>query len=110
MSRGADGESGEPAEMPGAWSLLTAHGRALAVIIADPHARPAEVAAAAGLPEDRAEVIVADLEQAGYLTRAQPGEAHRHTVHFDKLGTLDGLNGRDLRQVLRALKSVPPAV
>jgi hypothetical protein len=94
---------------PDPWSLLTAHGKTLAVIIADPHVPAAEVAVAAGLAHDTVQAIVTDLEQAGYLSRAKPGEPHRHTVHFDKLRDIDGLGGCDLRQVLQALRSAPPS-
>ena len=94
---------------PDPWSLLTAHGRTLAVIIADPHVPAAGVAAAAGLTHDTVQAIVTDLEQAGYLSRALPGEPHRHTVHFDKLRDIDGLGNRELRQILHALRSAPPS-
>lgn len=101
--------SGRRPTDPDPWSLLTEHGRTLAVIIADPHVPAAEVAAAAGLAHDTVQAIVTDLEQAGYLSRALPGEPHRHTVHFDKLRDIDGLGNRELRQILHALRSAPPS-
>lgn len=93
---------------PGPWSLLTAHGKTLAVIIAHPQVPADEVALATGLTHDTVRAIVTDLEQAGYLSRAQPGEPHRHIVHFDKLRDIDDLGGLDLGQILQALRSAPP--
>lgn len=106
MSQWVDSEDSAP--VPHAWALLTPHGRTLAVIIADPHAPTTAVAAAAGLTQDAVQTIVTDLEQAGYLSRPQPGEPHRHTVHFDKLRDIDGLSGPDVRRILGALRSTPP--
>jgi len=51
----------------------------------DPGARIRDIAAAAGITERTAQVIVADLEAAGYLTRTRTGRRVRYTVNHDSL-------------------------
>jgi len=52
----------------GRWTLLTSHGHVLVEIARDPTARLRDIAAVTGLTERAVQVIVADLEAAGYLT------------------------------------------
>ena len=64
----------------GNWTLLTGHGRVLVEIGRDPGARIRDISAAAGLTERTVQAIVADLEEAGYLTRARAGRRTVYTV------------------------------
>ena len=74
-----------PDEHDGTWTLLTGHGHVLVEIARDPEARIRDIAAAAGITERTAQAIVADLEAAGYVTRARAGRRTRYTVNFDSL-------------------------
>jgi hypothetical protein len=65
------------------WTLLTGHGRVLVEIARDPEARIRDIAAVAGITEHTAQVIVADLETAGYITRTRAGRRTRYTVNHD---------------------------
>jgi hypothetical protein len=79
------GGMGLPDERGGSWTLLTGHGHVLVEIARDPEARMRDIAAAAGITERSAQVIVADLEAAGYITRTRTGRRTRYTVNRDSL-------------------------
>src|SRR5579862_7366179 len=74
-----------PDERGGSWTFLTGHGRVLVEIARDPRARMRDIAAAAGITERAAQVIVADLEAAGYVTRTRIGRRTRYTVDRDSV-------------------------
>ena len=69
----------------GSWTLLTGHGRVLVEIGRDPGARIRDISAVVGLTERTVQVIVADLEAAGYLTRTRIGRRVRYTVNHDSM-------------------------
>jgi len=74
-----------PDERGGSWTLLTGHGHVLVEIARDPEARIRDIADAAAITERTAQVIVADLEAAGYITRTRTGRRTRYTVNPDSL-------------------------
>jgi predicted transcriptional regulator len=67
--------------MPGTWTFLTNHGHVLVTIAADPEARLREIAARVGITERAAQLIVGDLEAAGYLSKERVGRRNRYHVH-----------------------------
>jgi MarR family len=69
----------------GSWTLLTGHGHVLVEIARHPDARIRDISPVVGLTERTVQVIVADLEAAGYLTRARTGRRTRYTVNHDSL-------------------------
>jgi MarR family len=75
----------DPDEKGGSWTLLTSHGRVLVEISRNPGARIRDISAVVGLTERTVQVIVADLEAAGYLTRTRTGRRTRYTVNHDSL-------------------------
>src|SRR6516225_6905712 len=74
-----------PEERGGGWTLLTGHGHVLVEIARNPEARMRDISAAAGITERTAQVIVADLEAAGYITRTRVGRRTRYTINRDSL-------------------------
>jgi MarR family len=76
---------GLPDERGGSWTLLTGHGHVLVEIARNPTARIRDISAAAGLTERTVQVIVADLEATGYLTRTRTGRRTRYSVNRDHL-------------------------
>jgi MarR family len=72
-----------PDERGGSWTLLTGHGHVLVEIARNPQARIRDIAAAAGITERTAQAIVADLEEAGYITRTRIGRRTRYSVNPD---------------------------
>ncbi|MFF9915326.1 helix-turn-helix transcriptional regulator [Streptomyces sp. NPDC013457] len=62
------------------WTFLTNHARVLLAISRDPGVRLRDVAESCGVTERTVQAIVADLEGAGYLTRARDGRRNRYTL------------------------------
>lgn len=65
------------------WTFLTNHAHVLLCIAQDPEAILRDVAVRVGLTERAVQRIVADLEQAGYLTREREGRCNRYQVRDD---------------------------
>ncbi|MFR9751795.1 helix-turn-helix transcriptional regulator [Nocardia sp. 004] len=62
------------------WTFLTNHARVLLRIADDPDVRLRDVATGVGITERAVQLIVADLEAAGYLTRTRVGRRNRYTI------------------------------
>ena len=69
----------------GTWILLTGHGHVLVEISRHPEARIRDISAVVGLTERTVQAIVADLEAAGYLSRARSGRRTQYTVNPESL-------------------------
>jgi hypothetical protein len=62
------------------WTFLTNHARVLAAIARDPGTRVRDIAAGCLLTERAVQKIIADLEEAGYLTHTRTGRTNHYTV------------------------------
>jgi DNA-binding IclR family transcriptional regulator len=62
------------------WTFLTNHARVLIALAQDPEARGRDVADRIGITERAVQLIVADLEAAGYLTRTRVGRRNHYTI------------------------------
>jgi DNA-binding MarR family transcriptional regulator len=60
-----------------AWSFLTNHARVLLCIAQDPRARLRDIGEAVGITERAAHRIVAELTDAGYVSRRRVGRRNR---------------------------------
>ncbi|MFC9818063.1 MarR family transcriptional regulator [Streptomyces virginiae] len=60
------------------WTFLTSHARVLIAISRDPGVRLREVALSCNITERTVHTIVADLEEAGYLTRTRAADGRRN--------------------------------
>jgi DNA-binding MarR family transcriptional regulator len=65
----------------GQWTFLTNHALVLLCIARDPVIRLRDIAAAVSITERAVQVIIADLEAAGYLTRTRVGRRNRYQLH-----------------------------
>jgi len=65
------------------WTFLTNHAHVLNCIAADPDTRLRDVAVRVGITERSAQLIVADLVEAGYLTRTRVGRRNHYQIHPD---------------------------
>lgn len=63
------------------WTFLTNHGHVLLCIANDPGIRLRDVAERVGITERAAQRIVADLVEAGYLTRRRQGRRNVYEIH-----------------------------
>jgi hypothetical protein len=62
------------------WNFLTNHGRALLCVAHDPSVRIRDIAASLGITERRANGIVTDLTDAGYLIKTKDGRRNRYEI------------------------------
>lgn len=66
------------------WTLLTNHGRVLLIIASDTDVRLRDVASSVGITERSVQMIVADLEEAGYISRERRGRRNHYAVNSGK--------------------------
>ncbi|WUI01381.1 MarR family transcriptional regulator [Spirillospora sp. NBC_00431] len=66
------------------WTFLTNHARVLIAIARGPDLRVRDVAQTIGITERAAQLIISDLEEAGYLTRTRIGRRNHYTVKADR--------------------------
>lgn len=62
------------------WTFLTNHGHVLLAVAADPDARLRDIADRVGITERATQLIVADLERAGYLSKERVGRRNRYSL------------------------------
>ena len=62
------------------WTLLTNHAHVLTCLAEDPDIRLRELAVRVGVTERAAHRIVADLEEAGFVTHERVGRRNRYRV------------------------------
>jgi len=62
------------------WTFLSNHGHVLVALAADPHARMRDVAERVGITERAVQLIVRDLQQAGYLDVKRVGRRNTYSV------------------------------
>src|SRR5580693_3526481 len=94
-----------PDERGGSWTLLTGHGHVLVEIARTPTARIRDISATVGLTERTVQVIVADLEAAGYLTRTRTGRRTRYSVNRQHLFRHPAQEGQRVGPFLSLLAS-----
>lgn len=63
------------------WTLLTNHGRLLLLIAQDTTLRLRDLAATAGISERSAQMIVSDLEHAGYIVKERIGRRNVYRIN-----------------------------
>lgn len=63
------------------WTFLTNHSHTLLCIAEDPNIRLRDIAARVGITERAAQRIVAELEDAGYVSHERVGRRNRYEVH-----------------------------
>ncbi len=75
LERPAEGQS---------WTFLTNHSHVLICLAGEPDLRLRDVADRVGITERAVQRIVADLEEAGVLTRSRDGRRNRYEVHIEQ--------------------------
>jgi hypothetical protein len=64
----------------GSWGFLSNHGRVLLCLAHDPGMRLRDIAARMGITERSAYGIVADLTEAGYITKGKDGRRNHYQI------------------------------
>jgi hypothetical protein len=96
------------ADSGGGWTFLTNHAHVLLVVRRNPSARLREIAAAVGVTERAVQLILGDLERAGYLSRTRVGRRNEYAVLGGPLRhPLE--RGHAVDELLDALGAGPPA-
>ncbi|AWW36203.1 MULTISPECIES: winged helix-turn-helix domain-containing protein [Streptomyces] len=67
------------------WTFITNHARVLAAIADDHNARVRDIAAHCRLTERAVQKIIADLEQAGYLSHRREGRSNSYRIEPSKV-------------------------
>ncbi|MFF8809961.1 MarR family transcriptional regulator [Streptomyces omiyaensis] len=96
------------------WTFLTSHARVLLAIAADPGIRLRDVAARCDVTERTVQGIVADLEQAKYLTRQRARDGRRNQYRVDTTAPFrhpaeEGHEIAELITLFTPLPAPPPA-
>ncbi|MFZ0322692.1 MAG: winged helix-turn-helix domain-containing protein [Actinomycetes bacterium] len=66
------------------WTFLTNHGRVLLTLAEDPDARLRDIAERVGVTERAAQMIVADLENEGYVVKERVGRRNHYVLDSRK--------------------------
>ncbi len=66
------------------WTFLSNHAHVLICIAREPEVRLRDVAARVGITERAVQGIVADLEEAGYLSHTRKGRRNYYELHSDR--------------------------
>ena len=65
------------------WTFLSNHAHVLILIATDPHIRMRDLALHTGITERAVQRIVADLNEAGFLSLERRGRRNHYEVHTD---------------------------
>jgi hypothetical protein len=65
------------------WAFLTNHAQVLVCIADEPAVRLRDISERVGITERAAHRIVAELSDAGYLTRRRTGRRNTYAIHAD---------------------------
>jgi len=65
------------------WTFLSNHAHVLVALAGNPELRLRDIAVLVGITERTAQLIVADLERQGYLSRTRIGRRNRYDLHLD---------------------------
>jgi DNA-binding IclR family transcriptional regulator len=68
-------------DSPKPWTFVTNHTQVLLCLAENPDVRLRDVAAAVGITERAAQRILADLVEAGYVSRDRVGRRNRYTIN-----------------------------
>jgi hypothetical protein len=82
------------------WTFLTNHARVLICVARSPDIRMRDAAHEVGITERAAQLIINDLEEAGYLARARVGRRNTYTVNPDLPFRHPGEADHDVRDLL----------
>lgn len=91
------------------WTFLSNHAHVLLCIARAPETRLSDVAVAVGITERAVQRIVADLEEAGYLTRLRTGRRNHYEIYPDRPLRHPVEAHRTVRALIDLVAEPPPA-
>lgn len=99
-------EEQDNAPSPG-WTFLTNHAHVLISVADDPQLRIRDLAARVGITERAVQRIIADLEEAGYLTHEREGRRNVYRVRANRPLRHPVESHQTLSALLQALRKTP---
>jgi predicted ArsR family transcriptional regulator len=99
--------SSEAHQFDQGWRFLTNHSQVLLCIAREPDVRLRDVADTVGITERATQRILADLVQAGFVTRQRVGRRNRYLVNRDREMRHPAQAGHDIGSLLDVLQQVP---
>lgn len=82
------------------WTFLSNHGHVLVQISREPDSRLRDIAAAVGITERRAHMILAELEEAGYITITKVGRRSHYRIHRNRKFRHPAEAGKPINELL----------
>ena len=89
------------------WTFLTNHSHVLLCIADDAGIRGRDIADRVGITERAAQSIIADLVDAGYLTRERVGRRNHYKVHRDLPLRHPIEEGNQVAELIRLVRRAP---
>src|SRR4030042_5321444 len=86
------------------WTFVTNHGLVLSYVADHKQITSREIATALGITERRVQRIIADLEQAGYITKTRSGRHNTYVVNTDLSLRHPAQRDRAVKELLAMLK------
>lgn len=83
------------------WTFLSTHAQVLLWLAREPEVRVVDLAKHVGISERATYAILADLSEAGYLTRTREGRRSRYRVNLDAPMRLRVFETRKIVELLR---------
>lgn len=68
---------------PASWTFLTNHSHVLFCLAQDPSVKMREIARKVCITERAVQRIIAELTEAGYITRTKDGRCNHYQINFD---------------------------
>jgi DNA-binding IclR family transcriptional regulator len=85
------------------WTFLSNHGQVLLSIAKNPHSTTRQIAGDVGITERATQSIIADLEEAGYLTRKRIGRRNDYELHLNLALRHPNQEGHSVIEILAPL-------
>ena len=89
------------------WTFLTNHSHVLLCIADDAGIRGRDIADRVGITERAAQSIIADLVDAGYLTRERVGRRNHYKIHRDLPLRHPIEDGNQVAELIRLVRRAP---
>lgn len=90
------------------WTFLTNHAQVLLAIADNSRLTAREIAAAVGITERAVQRILADLEEAGYISRSRDGRNNRYAIHPERPMRHPAQQGHAISDLLDLLRPASP--
>ena len=89
------------------WRFVTNHTQVLLCIARDPDVRLRDVATSVGITERAAQRILADLVDAGFVSRERVGRRNRYVINRDRAMRHPAQAGHEIGELLDLLQQLP---